>query len=344
MKPLLVNQMRRFSKKKTLFYALLLNFIILSGAEIILRVFPIYKSTHQARAGFVIPDKDLLWRLQPREYGELATNSLGFRDTAYNSAADVKIVVLGDSVSWGDGMLSTKQTFPYLLERHLNKKNRTVFEVINASVPGYSTFQHHVQLKKLSKKVQPQFVILQFCLNDVTERYRTLANYGGSDFFLGVDTRSFIQGAYGFFVRNSKIFETFSRLYIDRKKKNEEYTVTNLARGEPKNKLEPAWKLVFSEIDKVNKIAKELKVPFLLVVAPYHFQLDNPNLTGLPQKKIARFARQRNIDLLDLLPEFSSKHKNKRWTLFHDANHFSVLGHHLAAKLIHQELIQKYNY
>ena len=63
-------------------------------------------------------------------------NELGIRDTSYNKDADIKILVLGNSGSWGDRVYM-ERAYPYLLEWRLNKRvpDRT-YEVINSGVPG----------------------------------------------------------------------------------------------------------------------------------------------------------------------------------------------------------------
>ena len=69
--------------------------------EIVFRIIPFHRDADQTVAGFVIPDRELGWRLNPYREGSLATNELGLRDTPYNAGADIKILLLGDSLSWG---------------------------------------------------------------------------------------------------------------------------------------------------------------------------------------------------------------------------------------------------
>ena len=47
-------------------------------------------------------------------------------------------------------------------------------------------------------------IVLQFCLNDVVERYSSLAEYGGENIFLGIDTRDAVSGVHGFLLRSSR--------------------------------------------------------------------------------------------------------------------------------------------
>jgi hypothetical protein len=72
------------------------------------------------------------------------------------------------------------------------------WEIVNASVPGYSTFQELGWLKLHGLALEPDTVVLQLCLNDVDERYLALAEYGADNFLLGVDTRLAIHGLQGF--------------------------------------------------------------------------------------------------------------------------------------------------
>ena len=94
--------------------------IFFSIVELAFRFLIIHKDTNKTIAGIVESDPDLIWRLKPRLSGTLATNELGFRDTTYKQNADHKILLLGDSVSWGDGV-DMQQSYPFLLEEMLNE-------------------------------------------------------------------------------------------------------------------------------------------------------------------------------------------------------------------------------
>ena len=79
--------------------------IFVSIVEAIFRFVIVHKDANKTIAGIVEFDPDLIWRLKPRLSGILATNELGFRDSSYKPNSDYKILLLGDSVSWG-GMVS----------------------------------------------------------------------------------------------------------------------------------------------------------------------------------------------------------------------------------------------
>ena len=199
--------------------------VLLITAEIILRIYPVYKPMiRRTRAGYVIPDKDLTWKLNPDLTGYRTPNKEGFRDHPYNPDADIKILLLGDSISWGDCVPHTEKIYPQVCEVMLTEETGVSFEIINTGVPGYTTLQELTFLKLYGKKYKPDLVVLQFCLNDVVDRFRTMAAYGGDNVFLGIDTRAACRG-FANLSQYSKIIETIVR-YKQRQGRNyQEYHV-----------------------------------------------------------------------------------------------------------------------
>jgi lysophospholipase L1-like esterase len=312
--------------------------IFFSIFETVFRFVIIHDDTGNSLAGFTEADPDLIWRLKPRLDGIMKTNQLGFRDTTYKDYADYKILLLGDSISWGDGV-RMEQSYPFLLERRLSRDYpRKIVEVINTGVPGYSTFQQLIYLKKRGIKLKPNIIIHQFCLNDIVERYSTLFQYGGDNIFLGIDTRSSIAGLNGFMVKHSRAYEWILRYLINFKRKKQEYAVIKLTREKLSLELEEAWQLVLNEINQIVQIAEQENIPYLLVVAPYLFQLKNPFDINQPQVRLQQFSLKRNFKLFDLLDDFYSQHQLSEKKLFNDENHFSETGHMLAAALLSDQV------
>src|SRR5262249_44609828 len=83
----------------------------------------------------------------------VAINQLGFRDTREYALAKppraFRILVLGDSVTFGHGSVY-EHTYPYLLEQRLKAWQPDVaWQVWNLAVPGYNTSQELAQLLEL---------------------------------------------------------------------------------------------------------------------------------------------------------------------------------------------------
>ncbi len=128
--------------------------------------------------GFYVSDPILGIRLNPGYDGWFAgvparINALGFRDNRDSDLAKppgtFRILVLGDSVTFGHGTLF-ETTYPYLLEQRLKSwRPSTQWQVWNLGVPGYNTGQELSQLKQLGPRYQPDLVIVGFYPNDMTD-------------------------------------------------------------------------------------------------------------------------------------------------------------------------------
>jgi hypothetical protein len=127
--------------------------------------------------GFFLTDAARGQRLAPGYDGWFAgvpvrINSLGFRDRR-DYALDkppntLRILVLGDSVTFGHGTLDDT-TYPYLLEQRLRGWRPDVnWEVWNLGVPGYNTRQELDYLKEIGPRAQPDVVVVGFYPNDFT--------------------------------------------------------------------------------------------------------------------------------------------------------------------------------
>ena len=127
--------------------------------------------------GFFVSDPVLGQRLAANYDGWFAgvpahTNSLGFRDTREyplsKAPGTFRILVLGDSVTFGHGALY-ETSYPYLLEKRLREWRPDVkWEVWNLGIPGYNTAQELAYLNEVGERYAPDLVIVGFFLNDFT--------------------------------------------------------------------------------------------------------------------------------------------------------------------------------
>jgi hypothetical protein len=77
-----------------------------------------------------------------------------------------RIVVVGDSFAWGDGV-HAEDAFPDRLEVRLNAISRgDQFEVVNWSRPGWNTVRQNRSLKDHLDWLDPDLLILSVVLND----------------------------------------------------------------------------------------------------------------------------------------------------------------------------------
>lgn len=147
-----------------------------------------------------LPDKKLFWKLAPgyngrwtmwklkynnehtiqsinenqrkknypeKQYYEKITwqiNDLGFRGQRHNPNSKI-ILCIGSSVTMGWG-IDEKNCFAGLLRQRLKPEHDIEWDVINAGVPGYSSFQTVRYLEEICRKIKPRIIIFESGIND----------------------------------------------------------------------------------------------------------------------------------------------------------------------------------
>jgi lysophospholipase L1-like esterase len=119
----------------------------------------------EGRADFV-PDKQVFWRLAPND-PRLLTNSRGYRGAEFapsKSPGVTRIISLGCSCTFG---IESAYCYPLALEQFLNRNSPGKrYEVLNAGVPGYSSFQGARLLEVELVSYQPDLITIYFGWND----------------------------------------------------------------------------------------------------------------------------------------------------------------------------------
>lgn len=147
-----------------------------------------FLSTEQS-SQILEPDPETFWKLRPNVvisepksilFQGRVSNSMGYRNeefTLQRSASTTRIVCFGDSSTFGIGTPQPK-TWPAQLETSLNNdpaffltqlrrppaENRV--EVVNASSPGYTSYQILQRMRREMKSLAPDAVFLTCANND----------------------------------------------------------------------------------------------------------------------------------------------------------------------------------
>ncbi|MGI5844543.1 MAG: SGNH/GDSL hydrolase family protein [Candidatus Xenobium sp.] len=107
------------------------------------------------------PSPTLIWELDPKGP---ENNRWGMRYPDFPATpqpSEFRFLVLGDSSAWGDGLERVDQRFSDLVESRLRQAfPHGVCRVMNAAVPGYSTFQMAAALDQKYLALQPDCLIL----------------------------------------------------------------------------------------------------------------------------------------------------------------------------------------
>ena len=102
-----------------------------------------------------------------REANKPTINSLGFREREISEqkpSGVYRIAVVGDSFTYGQG-INDSDRFSSIIERRLNNIGNR-YEVYNFGKPGAETIDH-IQFLDEVFKISPDFVLLQWFVNDV---------------------------------------------------------------------------------------------------------------------------------------------------------------------------------
>lgn len=122
----------------------------------------VLEESHPVKVKLFQYDQELFWKTIPNtEF----TNGQGFRGTEEVSVINrnnaVRILIVGDSCSF----LGRKLYADFLHDQLSRNFPDTQFEIINASVPGYTSFQGKMLLKQLMQ-YKPQYACIYFGWND----------------------------------------------------------------------------------------------------------------------------------------------------------------------------------
>lgn len=152
----------------------------------------------------IIPDKELGYLLNPsfycketndyKEYRiDIKISSQGLRDYEHDLSKDTyRILAIGDSYTFGEGVELTDTYLSILEEKLKDKYGQKNIEIIKAGIPGYGTKQEIIFLKRLMPIFKPKIVIMGL-LPQETIRLETPYTY-----------------CYGYIVESNKL----DRLYL----------------------------------------------------------------------------------------------------------------------------------
>jgi lysophospholipase L1-like esterase len=281
----------------------------------------------------LIPDPDLGFRLNPAAPD---MNSLGLRhpELARPKPPGVfRVLVVGDSVSWYQG------GYVQLLRDALAARRDPLVEVINASTPGYTTHQESLLLARIADAVEPDVVIVQYCLNDNHRFLMLLAPEGG-----WLMTQ---EGRNALFPDGDGMLERFSRwsyLAFEIRKRLLAPAAPEGARRAWERDLhfktawqDSSWPDERATLLAMRDRARSGGASFLVLAVPWEPQLDPAVLAPerdvalKPQRMLADVCAEADVPLLDLAPAFEA-HAGTR--LYVDGIHLTREGHEIAAREI----------
>ncbi len=326
---------------KALLYILYILTITLVITEIFVRFWgysehylydPIYMP-YDKTADIPYIQKPDLHNVQARGLAVISTDSLGLRSTVAGRVYEDKqekefrIAITGDSVTFGEGISQTADTYPAVMQSILNSKQQTAnVSTFNYGVSAYSVQQMWATLDHRMVAIKPDLVIMAVVPEDFTlSRTGTVDKWGYTAQNDGVD----LLGQDSFLKRVlRKIHLTyFLRDMVYRyRHKGKEY--------QPRSPVEIAPDS-YKYILKFQQTAQELKLPYLLLLLPPINHTYKPDF-------INKLKRD-NIHFLDLTSLINESPPEEYRTSSFDGHPSPIVHKKIAEKtadyLLHSDLI-----
>lgn len=258
------------------------------------------------------------------------TNSMGLRGGEIDLSRQHKIIMLGDSFTFGHGV-NDGEAYAYLLQKKLDAKYGEKTVIINAGTNGYDTRREYSYLANYGSKYNPNIVIVNFMFNDA------LSNSGEYWF-------SAMPAGWARYIPLKSIAALVEYL---KQPKVLLYKLGIKFKGNIRNvdhfdclregKCEKGWNATFDYLEKLGQYAKENSISLVIVNIPSQELFDaeknatfNPNLAS---EKLSAFCKRRGIEFIDLYNSGLTKED-----YFPKDGHWKAAGNEKAAEYVFQNL------
>ena len=259
-------------------------------------------------------------------------NKRGLRDREYDAQKPpntTRILLLGDSFSFGSGVADDDAIFPERVEKDLDHRFATRgrrLELLNGGIPGSLTRDWVDLLNGVKDTFHPDVVVIVFFLRDGT----STGSIGG--FFKPIRREIASRNEASALYRHSSLF----RLYQDQRDRQEIATrysaaINDAYLGRPKQTQE--WHNAKGNILEIKEAAEAMGAKVLLVVFPILVELDEHYPFAAVCDQVVDFGRHHGIPTLDLRPAFMGRNGPDLWVSSFD-QHPNAEGHAIAARSI----------
>lgn len=270
--------------KKTILNFSIFFVILFSLLFLIERVLIFYSTEDKDNYGFTTEFK--------KKY--IRYNKYGYRDYEYNlkkKEGVFRIIVLGDSQTFGHGIKDLNNTWVKKLEKKLIESvGNTSIEVLSISGPGWNSDTYLYELFKKSFKFNPDLVILAYYHNDIP--FPISLNCDSSDRKITPDINIFQSSKLVSFInfRINRLLEKIGKKPRYSDCLNQAYDSIG-------------WEMNKFYLDIMGLSLSIKKIHFMITVIPLIHQLDSNYPLAGPHKKLKEFSIKRNIEFLDFYEE-----------------------------------------
>ena len=239
-----------------------------------------------------------------------------------------RILVLGDSMTVGQGIENVENTYPKKLEYYLNEKLKLPqFEIINTARPGWNTDTQLYDLFINGFKFQPDMVFLGYSPNDIPKS--DFLSCDASEIDLITD-----KGPLKKLLKQSHLYK-FVNLKINRllEKTGNKPKYTDCINAAYSS---IGWDMLKVYLDAINMACVTRNVKLVIGVIPLMYQLDNNYSIPEVHSKLMGYCKERGIECIDFYEDGFKGLDEKNLTISENDRHLNEDGAEIVARAIHK--------
>lgn len=310
-----------------------------SGAELLWRVLLVAAGVLTgivilegvSRVTYEAPWYDRLVAEQQRnQEHKYRSNADGLRDEDYppiKPANYRRVLVLGDSFTFGSGVLDDDAVFPEIIEKQLNERVALLgvqhVDVLNGGIPGSLTKDWVKLWQRLADRFEPDVVLIVFFLRDGTHTGSINGFFDPIRDKIVSRNRQSISYRYSYFYR-------LLRDRWDRSEVAGEYTKEFQTAYFGNAEQTSEWLEAQHNLLTIKRFAQQKSATVGLAVFPVLVELDDRYPFRAICDLIVNFAQTNDLPAYNLLEAFGGQHDADLWVSAYD-QHPNARAHAIAA-------------
>jgi hypothetical protein len=261
-------------------------------------------------------------------------NSRGMGDTEHSVAKSrgTRLLVVGDSVTFGQGILGSPQTYPRLLERQLGEGcHRSDIEVVCGARMGWDVGEIASYLDREGLRYGADIVLYAFVLNDF--QVSDTARWDHPTLLGGTVDRTF---------RSSMLYHRLRKLKgsvletLGRRHSYLEY-LGDLCRPE----TNPRWDVFLAEFNRISRGVHSTGAKLVVAILPLMLSFNDEYPLRPCHATVAALAEANRDHAIDLLEDFASAglDGHRLWVSSFDS-HPNAAAHEFIAQQLARHLLR----
>lgn len=261
---------------------------------------------------------------------EKEKNGFNLRGKQFRQTPDdrYRLVILGDSFTWGQGVYPVEKRYTEQIDTALNAQGTGKgIEVVNVGICGFN-LPNHYKFLHFVDAIQPDYVLYQWYINDMSIR-PDAAEYKPSHLIKNREVHTWLW-------KHSALYYLLQRGYGSlQRKKGEKKTYEQYMFDTQKDPSEKNVKAARKLLEKYIDHYKQNGTDFGMVLFPsFAGPMNNYDLDFL-HEQVLDVCREKKIECLDLREAYRTVEDNtKLWANVFDP-HPGVLAHKIAGEAIY---------